>query len=72
MTTEQAFEAIEEISVQATIDSPYVVSYYDSFIEGNSINIVMEYCRHGDLCTYLSKLDKYLSENAVWKNYIQI
>jgi len=26
MTTEQAFEAIEEISVQATIDSPYVVS----------------------------------------------
>lgn len=26
MTTEQAFDAIEEISVQATIDSPYVVS----------------------------------------------
>lgn len=26
MTTEQAFEALEEISVQATIDSPYVVS----------------------------------------------
>lgn len=26
MTTEQSFEALEEISVQATIDSPYVVS----------------------------------------------
>lgn len=26
MTTEQAFEALEEISVQATIDSPFVVS----------------------------------------------
>jgi hypothetical protein len=26
MTTEQSFEALDEISVQATIDSPYVVS----------------------------------------------
>lgn len=32
----------------------------------------MEYCRHGDLCTYLSKLKEYVSENVAWKFFIQI
>ncbi|CAI2369880.1 unnamed protein product [Moneuplotes crassus] len=72
MTTQQSFDAFEEISVQATIDSPYVVTYHDSFIEGNSINIVMEYCKHGDLCNYLIKLKEYVSENVAWKFFIQI
>ena len=37
MTTEQSFEALEEISVQATIDSPYVVS------KGLQIKILEQY-----------------------------
>lgn len=32
----------------------------------------MEYWRHGDLWSYISKLKEYLSENAVWRFYIQI
>jgi len=34
----------------------------------------MEYCEHGDLHSYLKKLknNKYLSENVVWKFFIQI
>lgn len=25
-------------------ENQYIVSYFDSFIEGNKINIIMEYC----------------------------
>lgn len=33
----------------------------------------MEYCEHGDLHTYLTKLNgKHISENTVWKFFIQI
>jgi len=26
------------------LDSPYIVGYYDSFIEDTKINIILEYC----------------------------
>lgn len=33
----------------------------------------MEFCEHGDLHHYLKKLNgKHLSENKVWKFFIQI
>ena len=41
---EGAFEAMQEITTLADIDSHFVVGYYDSFIDGTCINIVMEYC----------------------------
>lgn len=56
------------------MNSPYIVKYYDSFVQDNTkINIIMEYCEHGDLHSYLAKVNgKHLSENAVWKFFIQI
>ena len=44
LPAEGAFEAMQEIATLADIDSHFVVGYYDSFIEGTCINIVMEYC----------------------------
>ena len=54
------------------VDSPYIVKYYDSFVsEKTKINIIMEFCDHGDLHSYLKKLNgKHLSENGVWKFFI--
>ena len=75
------YEAIGEINVMARMDSPYIVKYYDSFItQKKKVNIVMEFCEHGDLHKLLRKrrdlLDeskhKYLTENIVWKFFIQI
>ena len=63
----------------ARMDSPYIVKYFDSFISNNKrVNIVMEYCEHGDLHKLLRKrkdpIDenkyKYLTENIVWKFFI--
>ena len=73
------YEALSEINVIARMDSPYIVRYYDSFITNNKkVNIVMEYCEHGDLHKLLRKRKdlvderkhKYLSENRVWSFFI--
>lgn len=75
------YEALGEINVMARMDSPFIVKYYDSFIQNNNkVNIVMEYCEHGDLHRLLRKRrdpvdeskHKYLSENRVWSLFIQI
>lgn len=73
MTEDQSLKAIEEVDVQGRCDSPYIVKYYDSFIDDlGRINIVMEYWDKGDLHTYLCKRKKYISESNVWKFFIQI
>ena len=65
--------AFEEIEVQGRCSSPHIVKYYDSFIDNDSnINIVMEYCEHGDLHTYLENQKRYISEIKVWKYFIQL
>ena len=81
---------IESIKNEATIlsslNSEYVVKYYESFIEDNNLNIIMEYCEGGDLSTYMKQYKaKILSnksynsfsslilpENLIWKMFIQI
>lgn len=40
-------EAINEVKLLAQMDSPYVVKYYDSFMNEDSLNIVMEFCNKG-------------------------
>jgi len=57
MSKKQSFEAMEEINIMGIVESPYVVRYYDSFLsDGKKINIVMEFCEHGDLHSYIRKL----------------
>lgn len=42
-------DAINEVQILAALDSPFVVRYYDSFIDANALNIVMELCANGDV-----------------------
>ncbi len=74
MSKRQSFEALEEINIMGMVDSPYIVNYYDSFVSDSiKINIIMEFCEHGDLHSYLKKLNgKHLNENVIWKFFIQI
>lgn len=55
MPKEVALEQLMEIELLGELDCPYIVGYYDSFIEGTNINIIMEYCQHGDLQTYIKR-----------------
>jgi serine/threonine protein kinase len=49
MTKEQALQSMEEITMLGSLSSPFIVSYIDSFVSGAKVNILMEFCEHGDL-----------------------
>jgi NIMA (never in mitosis gene a)-related kinase len=57
------------------LDSPYIVGYYDSFINDQTINIVIEYCGYGDLYNLIEKhkaLKKPIADNVIWKIFINL
>ncbi len=44
MPKEIALEQLLEIEMLGELESPFIVTYYDSFIQDTMINIIMEYC----------------------------
>ena len=75
LTQEEISNVKMEAKILKTINSKYVVKYFDSFEENNHLNIVMEYCNGGDLGEYLdSKKEKNekISEDLVWLIFIKI
>lgn len=80
------FEALNEIETLQIMRSQNIVGYLDSFVSGDDaeplINIVIEYCQVGDLHSYIiqhlernEKMNKggqYLSEETVWKVFIDL
>jgi serine/threonine protein kinase len=69
-------EAINEVKLLSSLDSPFVVRYYDSFIDSDSLHIVMEYCNRGDLQSLVKKAKsrhvKCLKEDVTWDLGLQI
>ena len=68
-------EVEQEAKILHSINSNYVVKYYDSFKENDNLNIVMEYCDGGDLNDFLiekKKLGQPLEEPFIWKIFIKI
>ena len=68
-------EALKEIEFMQSMSSTYIIGYFDSFIEKQLINIIMEYCPFGDLCSIITKqkaLGKSFVDNIIWKVFINI
>ena len=71
----QINQVYAEAKILSLIKSKYVVKYYESFLEDDNLNIVMEYCDNGDLCNYLNEQKKKsipLKEDLIWKIFIKI
>lgn len=49
---------VNEIVSLKKINSKYIVKIYDYFIEGNTVNIIMEYSKYGDLYNFINKMKK--------------
>lgn len=68
--------AIKEVHIMASLSSPHVVRYYDSFIdEESALCIVMELCDRGDLARTIKKTaaaGASLPEPRVWRIFLQI
>lgn len=68
-------EANQEVELLRRISSgsQYIVDYIDSFLEKETLHIVMEFCEHGDLSGYMkARSGKNIEEATIWKFAIQI
>lgn len=75
MNKNQIEEVKNESKILASLNSNFIVKYYDSFTDSNNLNIVMEYCDGGDLSHLMNqyvKNSKIMSEDKIWKFFIQI
>jgi NIMA (never in mitosis gene a)-related kinase 1/4/5 len=75
MNKAQIDEVKNESKILASLNSMFIVRYYDSFIDNNNLNIIMEYCDGGDLSHLLNnqmKTGKLPNEDKIWKFFIQI
>ena len=75
LTTKEITEVRQEAKILYSINSDFVVKYYDSFEENNKINIVMEYCDEGDLNDFITKKkneNKFIEEDLIWNIFIKI
>ena len=75
MDKKEIEEVKNEAKILSSISSEFIVKYYSSFLENNTLNIIMEYCEQGDLGRLLNikkNLVKILNEDIVWKYFIQI
>jgi NIMA (never in mitosis gene a)-related kinase 1/4/5 len=84
LSPEEQEAAINEVHMLASLDSSYVVRYYDSFFDDENLNIVMEWAQKGTLCdrfkvigfVYLlssqRQKGRLLPEEIVWKYFLQI
>lgn len=63
-------ESLHEVTILSSLNNPYIVKYYESFVENNTLHIIMEYCEKGDLSQVLKR--QPLNEAKVWKFFIQL
>lgn len=62
-------ESVSEVTILSSLSCPYIVKYYESFVENSILHIIMEYCEKGDLSQLIKK--QMLPENKIWKYFIQ-
>ena len=61
---------VVQARILSKLDHPYVIKHYLSFIEDNTLNIIMELARSGTL--YHLRNGPRLDEDRVWKYCIQM
>ena len=69
--------ALNEIRILASINSEYIIKYYEAFIDEKeeTLNLVIEYADNGDLFEKIREKKntfQHFSENEIWKTFIQI
>ena len=75
LTEKEKEEVKQEAFILSSIKSDFVVKYYDSFLDNDNINIVMEYCDGGDLNEFILEKKNngiLLEEKIIWKLFLKI
>ena len=67
---EQA-DVVNEVQLLASFDSPYIIRYFDSFIDGSVLNLVMEMAERGNLHDYIRNYQaSRIPEANVWRFFL--
>ena len=67
-------EAIDEARMLSRLASPYVIQYLDSFVEADTLNILMEYASGGTVHSLLRRdgsKPKALAESEIWPLFLR-
>ncbi|KAG9394939.1 Protein kinase domain [Carpediemonas membranifera] len=75
MSPRERQESLNEIRLLASVSSPNICRYYDSFFENDKLFIVMDYAPKGDLqqAIYERKKRRRLFDEAqVWSMFLQV
>ena len=66
----QQKECYREVSILRKVSHPNIIKYYSSFLENESLCIIMEYAELGDLYTLIKhykKHQKFFDEIILWR-----
>lgn len=75
MNASERKKAINEIRILASLNDPYIVRFYEAFIENDSLFIVTDYAAQGDLLSQIKRHFKRKTnfpERVVWSFFIQL
>lgn len=68
-------DSLNEIRLMASFTSPFIIRFYEAFIDKKRLCIVTEYARLGDLAHLIQrrkKKGKPLQESVIWCYFLQI
>ncbi len=51
-------QTLNEATIMGKLIHPFIVQYKESFVEQDTLHIVMEYCDNGDMSMYLKMQNK--------------
>lgn len=55
------------LQMLASLDSPHIVRYYDSYLHQGQLHIVQEYCAGGSLHAAIRAAPRPLTEDVIWR-----
>ncbi|DBB04351.1 TPA: hypothetical protein ACH3X1_012838 [Trebouxia sp. C0004] len=67
---EQA-ECIREVKVLSDLDSPYIIKFFDSFLDQGKLYIATEFASKGSVHELINKFKGQVPEDVCWKLLIQ-
>jgi len=72
MSKDEYDEAVAEARVLSSLDSKWVISYHDCFVEEDKLNILMQYAEGGTLHERIRRAKSGFPESTVWWYFIQV
>ena len=71
----EASAVLQEVHILASLEHPFIVRYFDSFVETRKLFLVMEYAPNGSLHTVLQhhqRLGRHVEEDTIWRYVLQL